>query len=589
MLKKIRLQTQIGIFTVGLGFCLLLAFIFPIYSVFRDIVVQQVTENSVMMLGQMNVLTSQIFSRLENLTLLITMDERIREALDELERQKGENQIGAINQITDQLLFYKGVWGEISEITIFTDDMELEPYLVSWEYRYVRNKESEEYKAIEEEIGSRNVGVAVLEDERHQSRVIYFRRLTIFPDDEEQDILCITIAPHTFEALFDQRYSRDSSYYMMDDRMRIIAGGREEGLWQDFQRENQKFLSEVPDGHGSEILPVKGENYIVSYSECNSYGIRMMEMRTCSSLMQELPELLLKMILIGILLLGLAIPLAVWFSRCFVRPLLHLCTEMEKVGEGNFEVTVEQGYTNEIGQMNEHFLWMIQRIKELIRNTEKISQQKNLAEFEALQQQINPHFLYNVLDCMNWMAIRAGQENISKVLAQLGSFFRLSLSKGKSVITLREEMARLQNYVALQKLCSTRQIHYSEEIEEDLYDARIIRLILQPFVENAILHGYPGGTEDCEITVSGWSEGNDFYVQISDEGIGVEAEEMESYLKQGDSRKGSYGIYNVDRRIKLYYGENYGVHYLPVRKGTTVLIHLSKSLEAGYVPYDDRG
>ena len=109
MFKKIRLQTQIGIFTVGLGFCLLLAFIFPIYSVFRDIVVQQVTENSIMMLGQMNVLTSQIFSRLENLTLSITMDERIREALDELERQKGENQIGAINQITDQLLFYKGV------------------------------------------------------------------------------------------------------------------------------------------------------------------------------------------------------------------------------------------------------------------------------------------------------------------------------------------------------------------------------------------------------------------------------------------------------------------------------------------------
>lgn len=589
MLKRIRLQSQIVFFAILLSTALLLLSIFPIYYTFKKVVFNQVTENSRMMLEQMNLLDSQIFSRLENLALSITMDAEILEGLYELKKHKGTDQIDSVNKITDQLIFYMGVWDEISKVSVFTDAMELESYLIDWNYNYVRSMESDEYRNIADKIAGRNQGILLMTGENQSDReqyILFYRKVDVFSDKENEDILCIKLSETIFKELFDQKYSKDSSYYMIDLAGNVVAGNREHDIFSKLQEEPQ-FLNELSQEGGFELKNINRCRYIVSYSRFNRFGIRMLEFRPYASLMENMKDLLLKMIFAGMAILCVAVLLIIRFANYFVRPILYLCGQMERVGTGNFDVNVEDEYTNEIGQMNKHFLSMVKKIKALIQNIEQVSQQKNIAEFEVLQQQINPHFLYNVLDSINWMAIRANQKNISQAVVQLGGFFRLSLSKGKSIITFCEELERLQNYIALQKLCTNKQINYVEDIEEDLYKVKIIRLILQPFVENAIIHGQPHEDEDYEISVSGWCEGKDFYIQISDEGVGISTERMEDYLTNGVSNDGGYGIYNVNQRIKLYYGEEYGIRYLPVKKGTTVLLHLSRDLEDDNVSNDD--
>lgn len=194
-------------------------------------------------------------------------------------------------------------------------------------------------------------------------------------------------------------------------------------------------------------------------------------------------------------------------------------------------------------------------------------------EYLVMQQQINPHFLYNTLDFINWMAIKAHADHISRAVVRLSEFFRLSLSNGVEVLTIDEELQRIRAYMDLQNLILRGRIQYTEEVGPELKRQHIIRLVLQPFIENSILHGFPDG-EQGEICISGWMDEGDIYLQVSDNGRGIPEEVQEQLLKETSSKYGGYGVYNVNKRLQLYYGTEYGVKYLPVRRGTTVLVHI---------------
>ena len=177
-------------------------------------------------------------------------------------------------------------------------------------------------------------------------------------------------------------------------------------------------------------------------------------------------------------------------------------------------------YTNEIGQLDRHFLQMTQEIKQMLERVERISQEKAQMEYLVMQQQINPHFLYNTLDFINWMAIKAHADHISRAVVRLSEFFRLSLSNGVEVLTIDEELQRIRAYMDLQNLILRGRIQYTEEVGPELKRQHIIRLVLQPFIENSILHGFPDG-EQGEICISGWMDEGDIYLQVSDNGRGV--------------------------------------------------------------------
>lgn len=149
---------------------------------------------------------------------------------------------------------------------------------------------------------------------------------------------------------------------------------------------------------------------------------------------------------------------------------------------------------------------MVNEIREMLKRVERISNEKAEIEFQVLQQQINPHFLYNTLDFINWMAIRAHADDISKAVVRLSDFFRLSLSNGVSLLTIDEELQRIAAYMDIQNLILKGRIQYSEEVLPEVKKQHIIRLILQPFIENSILHGFLMVRTAKSVSAAGWWE-----------------------------------------------------------------------------------
>lgn len=188
---------------------------------------------------------------------------------------------------------------------------------------------------------------------------------------------------------------------------------------------------------------------------------------------------------------------------------------------------------------------------------------KRKSEFDTLQSQINPHFLYNTLDIIVWMIENEQKQEAVKIVTALARFFRISLSKGKSIITVRDELEHVRNYLMIQQMRFKNKFVYEIDAEEEVLDLVSLKLMLQPLVENAIYHGMEFMDGDGEICVKVYREAEDLWFRISDNGLGMTQEQVKSLLgekKHVSSRRGSgIGVKNVNERIRLYFGADYGL------------------------------
>ncbi len=238
----------------------------------------------------------------------------------------------------------------------------------------------------------------------------------------------------------------------------------------------------------------------------------------------------------------------------------------------------------EIDELSENFNDKIIRIKELIENIKTEQKNKKNTELWLLQSQINPHFLYNTLDTVVWMAEAGDSKKVVDMITALSSFLRIGLNNGKRFIRIREEIRHIESYLKIQKFRYEDILEYSIDIEDNLYDKRILKLLLQPIVENALYHGIKYKRSGGKISVKGYREKEKIILQVIDNGIGMDSTKLESlrYIiknKPADdivkSSGESFGLYNVAERIRLYYGNEYGLNIDSTENiGTTVSIIL---------------
>lgn len=204
------------------------------------------------------------------------------------------------------------------------------------------------------------------------------------------------------------------------------------------------------------------------------------------------------------------------------------------------------------------------------------------AEFELLQAQINPHFLYNTLDAIVWSAEAGNQKQVIDMVGSLSDFFRTSLNKGKEIVTVREDLHHVRSYLEIQQIRYLDILSYEIDVPEELYDYKVPKITLQPLVENALYHGIKNKRGGGKIVVLGWDDVDSYYIQVKDNGIGMTKErldEIRNALKEAVPKENVlYGLYNVNERIRLNLGEGYGIEIeSKYEEGTKVTLHLPKN------------
>lgn len=327
-------------------------------------------------------------------------------------------------------------------------------------------------------------------------------------------------------------------------------------------RIRQEWLEDAPNMH-----TIGGEQYQLLFTHSDVTGWGTVGVFRIGETPQSVGSLRRYTLIVAALSIVLATIVALSFSASFTDPISRLRRLMGEAENGHLDVSFDtQRYSGEIRQLGSSFNSMMDKIRGLLDLVYKEQKDKREAEIRTLQAQIKPHFLYNTLDTIRWMAEEHQAADIVKLVSALTRLFRVSLSRGREVISLADEMDHVCSYLYIQKVRYENKLNYEIDVPEELLTLRVNKLILQPLVENAIYHGIKQKRGDGHIRLSGMREGTQLIMQVEDDGAGMTMEKCAElnaalHAPAGTEYDHGYGIFNVNDRIRLSYGREYGLHY----------------------------
>lgn len=256
--------------------------------------------------------------------------------------------------------------------------------------------------------------------------------------------------------------------------------------------------------------------------------------------------------------------LAVLLSNSIVKRIKSIITQMNTVRKGAPKRLTAEAGKDEIGDLIDTYNYMTDEMNNLLEKQAKAANNLRISEFKALQAQINPHFLYNTLDMINWLSQSGKNKEVSSAVLALSKFYKLTLNKGNITISVKEELEHVSLYVQLQNMRYQNKIEFIIDIPDDILDYEIPKLVFQPIVENSIQHGIFGKESKAgTIVIMGWLEGETLVFVVSDDGIGILQDKLNTILSgKGNSHLGSnVGIYNTHKRLQLFYDTEFGLSY----------------------------
>lgn len=297
-------------------------------------------------------------------------------------------------------------------------------------------------------------------------------------------------------------------------------------------------------------------------------------------LYEETREILPYILLVVGLCIVFSILLTILISTSISTPLQHLTDSMKQVSSGNFQVKIQDGSRDEIGFLTGKFNAMIEQIHDLLLHTKQEQVKKREVELQMLQAQINPHFLFNTLNSLKCTAMLNHAPSVSNGLTALAELLRNTIIDKQEFISLRAEIDNVENYIIIQRLRFGAAFTVAYEISDELWDIGILKFILQPIVENWLIHGLDGTAEDQRIVISAKSEDDSLQIIIRDNGKGMNEKQVRDLLDfnyRTKHRLSNIGIRNVQERIQLYFGPEYGLTvHSEVGAGTQVTLHMQR-------------
>lgn len=393
----------------------------------------------------------------------------------------------------------------------------------------------------------------------------------------ETGVLLVDINFSGIEQIFKNIDLGKSGYvYLMSNDGEIIYHPRQQLIYSNLEKENNKKATAYEDG--SHVERFEGEKRLVTVKTVGYTGWKIVGVSPMVESLQNNFQIRMFVLILFLFTIFLLLIANTFVSSKIADPIMELEKSVKKLEQGYLDTPIAIGGSYEIRHLGEAIKSMAEQMRKLMNDIVTEQESKRKSEFDALQSQINPHFLYNTLDSIVWMIENERYQEAIVMVTSLASFFRVGLSKGKNIIPLQDELNHAGSYITIQHMRFRDKFTFNINVEKGILHMATIKLIIQPLLENAVYHGVEFMDGDGEIEVNAYSKNGSLYIDVVDNGMGIPEEEIGGLLKRDVAHRGKgsgIGLRNVHERIQLYFGEAYGLTILSEADvGTTVRIHL---------------
>lgn len=527
---------------------------------------EEVKKTTFQTLNQANKNISKMLENMKNAILYVSMNKELQYNLS---RNGGETPFQINREVTAirNSILYPGIFNEnYSSVEIFA--LHKNQYPMRLEQNDVMSSKVVENKVWYKKTIQQNGRLYWYINDDFGKQMISVSRLVFDIKNFAKPIAVISVdmdMSKVASVVSDIHLGKTGKVYLVDDKGKLIYSEDKSFLY----RYTTKLYN---SSAGSDFVTINGNKIMVIYNTLPQNGWKLVGMVSMAELNEKAEMIRNFIYLTALLSLVIAALISLYFSYSISQPIIKLATEMKKVEKGNFNISVEENWGGEIGVLYSSFNYMIKRINELIHEVYLSKIKEKDAELKALQAQINPHFLYNTLDTVNWLAVKHNVPEISKIVNSLASILRYSINKGNDVTTVENELKHVESYITIQKIRFKDKFEVSFNIDKRVLHYKTIKLILQPLVENAIIHGIETYEGKGKILINGYLDGEKIVFEVINNGNPIDLDLVNKLLDSPADDKDSYGIQNVNERIKLYYGEEYGLYYQAIDSNTVARI-----------------
>ncbi len=558
-----------------------------IYNYTTDFLEERITQSVLATSSQITENLDTFFMNMANLTEMPYYDSDLNDILGR--RYSSDNETDEYQKVKDYNQITQNFFSKLFLLNKYIETLYLSSFINDRVYyKGYRAEYSMEESALKDEQWFKNVisrdGKEVIigiHDEfpstQTPSRVITIGRLIVKPfSHEKQGIFLINVKPEKLEELYKEtKLTPNTRQLIIDENNNIVYSKKENEIGTQTDPEIIKIISSEGIYHKVVLnnMPV----FVISDTSKYSHW-KIINIIPQNELFSDAKAIREVILLIGIALIMLSIFVSFIIAGSITKPIVKLNKQMKLVEQGNLVVSTEGQREDEIGQLSKTFNKMIVQINELIQRIKIDGENKRISELQALQSQINPHFMYNTLNVIRWMSQMQSADNITQAVDSLIYLLTFSAKTTAEFIPIREEMEFINNYISIMRLRYYNKFEVTYEIEDEVYEYKTLKFILQPFIENAIFHGFDKRKSGYHLSIRAYARNGTVSFIIEDDGSGIDERDIPGILNKdvkGGKGFNSIGIRNVVDRIKLHFGEQYGVNISSSQDiGTTILINI---------------
>lgn len=573
MYKKRSFRTQL-ISAILVFISIFLVFYLVLFQLVKQIIIKQYSEAA---MQSVNAVADNIDYSLQEMEQLSNSILLNRELINSLKNQQTETYLTSLNSYYASSVLVEGIY-TYSSMGYQSVGANIADGLESFPIDQLENTSGEIiwFPAEEKDI-------SILSSNIEKNYFSMGRKILEINSLEELGYMRIEADEQILQETYKNLIEDGGNIYIFDMQGNPLSSSDENLKWAKSQE--QALIQEIllNDSSGNVEYTDNGTAFVAIYSSCNNAHWRIVKTIPENILYADINNIQIFAAFAGISFFIAMLTVSLLYAGKITQPITKMIAQMQEVEEGNLSVRVHNDVNYELDSLGESFNHMIQRIEELMEHVVLTERNKNELELEVLHAQINPHFLYNTLNTIRWMAKIKGEDSINNALVALVKLLRVSISLGNSMITIKEEIDYIENYLVIQRLRFNQLFKISYTIQKEYEDIYIPKLILQPIVENSLIYGideaetFAGQARLLTIRIYTQKTADSLEIIVEDNGPGIKEDILENLFtdEKNINKFSTVGLNNVNQRLQMYFGYSYGLNvFSRIGEGTKIIIRV---------------